>query len=494
MFTRKIFFLACLASVNLVYALPVEQNTAGAVAKSRLVHDNMQDNHSIYFLTTIEDDKTGSALAYVFELDPAGYIIVAGDNNLPPVIAYSYTNLCYDNQHGENILFDIIRMDVITRLSNSGSIPEEVQIEYENQWHEYITGDFVALAPLQFQQWPPEGSTPTGGWLMENWNQSAPYNMYCPMDLIAGSRSVAGCPAVAMAAILNFLEEINATRFDDSDDYYHNYHEYYWIDDDHLAHDFPSWPELNVYLDTLEYHYNNAVPPTPTDKAALVLASGFACHQVYTASVSGTFGVNQAATAYQRFGFDESELLYETSDSLFERLSQNMKDAKPAHLAIVDQGPTYGHNLVIDGYNTDDFYHFNFGWSGSYNGWYQFPLTGMPYNMNIIEGIILDIGEGQPGIEEDDDILSDGFFLTLACLSNPVRSNLSLCITLQQASHVNLTIYSITGRLVSILADREFSPGAHELHWNADGLASGVYIVSAISPQSMVSKKIIVLK
>jgi hypothetical protein len=314
------------------------------------------------------------------------------------------------------------------------------------------------------------------------------------MDNIAGARSVAGCPAVAMAAILNCAEEINGTRFDDNDDYYHNYHEYYWIDDDHLAHDFPSWPELNVLLDTLEYHYNNAIPPTSSDKAALVLASGFACHQVYTASVSGTFGVNQAATAYQRFAFTESELLYETSDSLFERLSQNMKDAKPAHLAIVDQGPTYGHNLVIDGYNTDDFYHFNFGWSGSYNGWYQFPLTGMPYNMNIIEGIILDIGEGQPGIEENDKSVSSSASLTMACLSNPIRTDLSICLTLQQDSRVKLAIYSIDGRLVDILANQEFSTGAHELHWNADGLTTGVYVISAMSPQVKVSEKIIILK
>jgi hypothetical protein len=420
-------------------------------------------------------------------------LIVGADNRLPPVIAYSYTDLCRDDRHDTNILFDIVRMDVIARLSSPNSIPEEFQIKYEKQWDEYITGDFVILLPAGFEQWPPQGSTPTGGWLMENWTQSSPYNNYCPLDLIAGQRSVAGCPAVAMAAILNFQEEINNTRFDDGDDYYHNFYETYWIDDDYLAHDFPSWPQLNVYLDTLESHYDNSVPPTSSDKAALIFASGVACHQVYSASVSGTYGIGQAATAYQRFDFVDSELLYATSDSLFERLSQNMINAMPAHMGIVDEGPTYGHNLVVDGYNTDEFYHFNFGWSGSYNGWYQFPLSGMPYNMNIIEGIILDINEGQQGIEEGYDI-SGGFLLTLVVLSNPVRSDLSICITLQQASHVNLAIYNITGRLVGILADREFSPGSHELHWNSGRLASGVYIVSAMNPQGMVSEKIILLK
>ncbi len=55
-----------------------------------------------------------------------------------------------------------------------------------------------------FEQWPPEGTTPTGGWLLTNWNQNAPYNNFCPLDLVNGGRSVAGCPAVAMAQILNY--------------------------------------------------------------------------------------------------------------------------------------------------------------------------------------------------------------------------------------------------------------------------------------------------
>jgi hypothetical protein len=494
-FVRIKFLLACLILVSLIYALPVEQSTAKAVANSRLVHDGRQEDHSIASITIIKDDETASALAYVFELDPTGYVIVGADDQLPPVIAYSYTNLCRDDRHGRNILFDLVKRDVLARLANAGRIPEGIKVKYEKQWHEYITGDFVTLAPALFEQWPPAGSTPTGGWLMENWSQGSPYYNYCPMDLNAGQRSVAGCPAVAMAAILNFQEEINGTRFDDGDDYYHNFYEQYWIDDDHVAHDFPSWPELDVYLDTLENHYGQSIPTTSSDKAALVFACGVACHQVYSASVSGTYSITQAATAYQRFDFVASELLYDSSANLFERLSHNMMVAMPAHMGIVDSGWNYGHNIVVDGYNTDSFYHFNFGWSGSWNGWYQFPLTGMPYGMNIIEGIILDIGDSSHyWVEEADNLPSGGMFLTLACSGNPVRSNPSVCITLQQASHVNLAIYSITGRLVGTLADREFSHGSHRLIWKTDGLASGVYIVSAWSPQGRISEKIIVLK
>ena len=82
----------------------------------------------------------------------------------------------------------------------------------------------------------------------------------------------------------------------------------------------------------------------------------------------------------------------------------------------------------------------------------------------------------------------------MACLSNPVKSDLGICLTLQQASRVKLTVYSITGQLVDILADRNFNAGVHELHWNTDGLATGVYMISAVIPQVKVSEKIVVLK
>ena len=49
-----------------------------------------------------------------------------------------------------------------------------------------------------------------------------------------------------------------------------------------------------------------------------------------------------------------------------------------------------GHNVVIDGYNTNDYYHLNFGWGGSYNGWYLLP-SQIPYGLTVVEGAIVDI-------------------------------------------------------------------------------------------------------
>jgi hypothetical protein len=250
----------------------------------------------------------------------------------------------------------------------------------------------------EFEQWPPEGTTPTEGWLETNWHQEAPYNNFCPLDKAnGGDRSVAGCPSVAMAMILNYHNSTQNVMFNDSDDYHHNYGgNNYIIDNDHDTYEFPSFPELNNYLATLATHYQQQIPLTDNDKAALTFACGVAARQVYGADGSGTFGVNQAYMAYQKFNCTTIELLHDDDSNVYGRLAKNMIDALPVHLAVVDEGWTMGHNVVVDGYNTDNYFHVNFGWGGTYNGWYFLP-DEIPYGLTVLEGVIVDILDDHTG-------------------------------------------------------------------------------------------------
>jgi hypothetical protein len=334
-------------------------------------------------------NEQGEPLFYVFDLNSPGYLIVTGSYDLPPVIAYSFTSNFQTNIDG-NPLFDLLYADLTLRLQYIQLVAEKTLEERHLQWDSYIKG--TPLSTGKFEQWPPEGSTPTEGWILTDWHQSAPYNNFCPLDLAhGGARSVAGCPAVTMAQILNYHNTTMNVVFDDSDDYYHAYGgNNYWIDNNYVQYSFKSFPQLNTYLSTLQSHYENQIPPTNDDKAAITFACGVAATQVYGASGSGTFGVNQAFEAYQRFNCTTISLLDENDPDLYERLSSNMKDALPAHLAIMNEEEDSGHNLVVDGYNTDNFYHLNFGWGGSNNGWYLIP-DDLPNELTVIEGIIVDI-------------------------------------------------------------------------------------------------------
>ena len=384
---KKIITLILLSALAIsLTAQNIDVQTAEKVANAKIARDGKS---SIAKLIRCTPHNLGlnTVLFYEMELSPSGYMIVSGNHDLPPVICYSYSN----NIDKEGNLISIIKKDLKIIQENIVKTSIEEIEKRHNQWNEYTKNNF---SKKLVQQWPEAGSTASGGWVETNWTQNAPYNNFCPVDPSNDSRSIAGCPSVAMGMIVDFHRTTNNVNFDDGDDYYHNYAgRNYWIDDDYLALDFPSWPMLNGYLLTLEEHYNLGTSLSNNDKAALVYACGAAAKQVYTSSGSGTFSVSQAYDAYIKFHFGQAQLL-DTSNiadsSFYKIIIQNIKDTLPVHLAIVDSLWNSGHNIVADGYNTDGFFHFNFGWGGSGNGWYLM-LEGMPYNMNFIEGAVVNI-------------------------------------------------------------------------------------------------------
>ena len=373
-------------------------NSATKVANMKLSQLEKTDDFSVGSSIESCGSNENIILFYVFDLQPQGYIVVSADSNLPPVIAYSFTDNFQSDVSKNNILLQMLKADIELRLENVEKLPENIIKNRNALWSEFLNEETEVLVNVDFQQWPPEGTTPTEGWIETKWHQNSPYNDFCPMD--GDKRSIAGCPAVAMAQILNYHKTTNNVAFNDSDDYYHSYGNRFWIDNDHEEYDFPSFPELNDYLDTLAYHYDNQLSITDEDKAALNFACGVAATQVYTSGGSGTFGVNQAYDAYLKFDCNTVELLDNNDTDLYDRLSQNIKDALPAHLAVVTPGWDAGHNLVIDGYNTDEYYHLNFGWGGSYDAWYLLP-DELPYDLTVIEGIIVDIMDNDAGPDLD---------------------------------------------------------------------------------------------
>ena len=61
-------------------------------------------------------------------------------------------------------------------------------------------------------------------------------------------------------------------------------------------------------------------------------------------------------------------------------------------------------------------------------------------------------------------------------------------------THVKLSVYDILGNQVAVLVDEEQSPGKHSVIFNANGLASGVYIYSLNTGSLVAAKKLVLLK
>ena len=235
--------------------------------------------------------------------------------------------------------------------------------------------------------------------LNTQWTQEYPYNMLCPADpLENNNHCYTGCPATAMGQIINYLRTTQGTRFDDGDDYCTGNFvgRIFNIDDDWEMYQFPSFPQLNALLDSADAYFQRGEDLSDSLIAAVIFASGVACQQVYSASSSygsGTFSVNQAFAAYQRFGFENCRLLQEPDSAMFATLISNLQAGYPAHLAVENPAGTSGHNVVVDGYReSDGKFHVNFGWAGYMDNWYKLPEPGgFSYGWTKIEGLIVNI-------------------------------------------------------------------------------------------------------
>lgn len=322
-------------------------------------------------------------------------------------------------------------------------------------------------------------NTRAEGLLATHWTQSEPYNVMCPRDPSSNNRSFAGCPAVAMGQILNHIRSTNHTRFTDLDDYEHDYQgRHYFIDDDHSTLDFPSFPELNGYLETIDSLFALGHGVKDDLAAALIFACGTACTQVYTCAGSGTFNVYQAYNGYLRFGFTNSLLFTEPTVEMYNLLNDNLQHGYPAHLAIESPDGMMGHNVVVDGYRPEDStYHMNFGYGGSEDGWYKIPDPNFPYGLSQLEGIILNIIPEPLAIDERNHTLA------IKVYPNPGHETLTIEASgLQQFSIVNMLGQTVME--VNAISDRWSGSIEH--------LQAGTYHVRATTCNGTTTSTIII--
>ena len=77
---------------------------------------------------------------------------------------------------------------------------------------------------------------------------------------------------------------------------------------------------------------------------------------------------------------------------------------------------------------------------------------------------------------------------------NPFNPSTSFEMRLDQASDVTVKIYNLTGQLVDVIAEGNFSADNHTFTWNADNLASGVYFISTQVNNSIENQKVMLIK
>ena len=321
--------------------------------------------------------------------------------------------------------------------------------------------------------------------LSTQWNQEYPYNILFPADPLENyARCYTGCPATAMGQILNHLRTTQNTRFDDSDDYYANYaSRQFHIDDDWDTYQFPSFPQLNELLDSADAAFQRGEELSDSLVSALIFASGMACKQVYTASPnygSGTFSVDQAFAAYQRFGFADCQLFREPDSTMYAILISNLQNGYPAHLAVENNAGTSGHNVVVDGYReSDGKFHINFGWGGYKDNWYKLPdPNGYSYGWTKIEGLIVDIIPTTVSVVSHEPSRQK----PLEVYPNPVSDLLYLKNLPSET--VDYAIFDVSGRMVTA--------GTSNGTISVAGLEKGLYLLQIKGEKQAATAKFVV--
>jgi len=362
------------------------------------------ENQNRQVLTTagcreIRDDD-GSLLAYVTELEPHGFVVTSADTELSPIVAYSLRSPFPAETDKKHPLSQLLRADLMLRLGARAEGGRFAAAENDILWDRYASG--AGEDDEVFQQWPPEGTTATGGWLETTWHQDEPFNALCPLDPVDGLRSYVGCVATAMAQVVHYHRQ-GSMSFDASDSYatFGGID----VDADSGRYDFPSFEELNDALTTVRFKYLQGSDLDDTDTAALSAACGFAVLMDYSSEGSGAYTYAIQAALLDKCGFHSADLIGGLSREFLPVLHENLINQLPVIFGIGYPSDGGGHIIVCDGYNTSGEYHLNFGWGAPHpdeitEAWYHLPVE-IPSSFNAIQEVVLNIQPTAPGIEVD---------------------------------------------------------------------------------------------
>ena len=350
---KKIFLLLALLCTSLTLSAdPIGEARARQIAEEFFSQYSTRSAGGAISLTwagnTItEPISSGSeldnALMYIYKRgENNGFIVVAGDSNVSPIIAYSLDSTIDTNNMAE------ATRDIL------------------DAWCKQINAARKEEIPLS----TPRSATRSGDELLYEtalWNQGEPYNREAP--IYDGYHCVTGCVATAMSIICyhNRWPErgIGTTP------------EYSYYDRNNVERIIEANTLGRAYnYDNMLLDYNNGYTNEQGDAvAALMKDMGTSVKMMYHYTESGAYDINviHALTTY--FGYSKSARMTRRDsypiDEWNDIMRDNLRECGPMYYS--GGGDVGAHAFVVDGYSYDDYFHFNFGWGGQSNGWFLIP-------------------------------------------------------------------------------------------------------------------------
>ena len=363
-FIAYIFVFLFFISTAFAKIIPESKATLAAAqfVKANSAYFGLSDSKSISFKKVNTVVKNAQILYYEFLLPEKGFIIIAADDIVTPVLAYSNEKIAdYTNKP---IQFTEWMNNYSQQIEWCRNQQLDATPEIKQNWNRLISGNGISEKAKN-----PKSVEPL---LQCTWDQGYPYNLFCPLDTAGnGGHVYAGCTATAMAQIMYFF------RYPQIGTGYHSY-----------IH--PEYGMLEAYFDTTNYNWNAMTDGGYSVNRACALLQyhcGVAVEMDYAPDGSGA-GIDWAGQGLKTyFGYSQNIETVSKSDftnsAWLNKIRTNIDNNMPIEYAGFDTQGGGGHAFVVDGYQGTDYFHFNWGWSGSYNGYYY--LTALnPGSYNFI--------------------------------------------------------------------------------------------------------------
>ncbi|NVO04034.1 MAG: C10 family peptidase [Bacteroidetes bacterium] len=348
-----LFFSLWLFSMAM-FANPINQGTAGQIAINYFNHySNFKvTNNSIS--AVYPQTYEGLVTSYIFTFQTGGFIIISADDAALPILGYSVNNNYDPNNVPEaaaewlNSYNKEIKAIVDAQMSNKVTILE---------WNKIQNNDFAKdiniVSPI----------------LTTSWDQSGPYNNLCPPP--SGQHAYTGCVATAMSQIMKKWNY--PTTGSGSHTYTH-----------------PTYGSLTANFGTTTYGWANMINSgsgTATQNAAvatIMFHAGVSVDMNYGTSASGAYSEAVPGALINYFNYENTaEIKYKsafTATNWINLLKAELDANRPVYYSGNDG--TSGHAFVCDGYNSSNQFDFNWGWSGSMDGYYTIGNLNPGYQFN----------------------------------------------------------------------------------------------------------------
>jgi hypothetical protein len=371
---KKIFVsLLMLAASTIILGGPVNRNSAGRVAVNfyyeRVQQFRTLDHSMIKSLDVTEIGDEGTTWLYAVNISTGGFVLVPAYDNIMPVAGYSFSG-SFSGQYLPPQFEDLLE-----QYSKQIRIAQEQQqpapAETSRTWERLLTTHPSDLKPLREER----GMEPL---LTTQWNQGQYYNEMCPPDPAGpGGHCYAGCVATALGQVVNYF------RWPETGSGSYSY-------------SCPPYGTLSADYENTTYEWDKMeVKLTKSNLAVALLLYhlGIACDMVYGPNGSGMYN-HKAAYALRTFFKYSPETVYVYRDSTTmdwdSLLVSHLDRAIPLYYAGWSLPNVYGHAFVCDGYQDGHYYHFNWGWGGSYDGYfYTDNLTPGGSNFNLAQEVII---------------------------------------------------------------------------------------------------------